>query len=139
VRCCALVIYQEYSGPLPDRYTQCYTIRLDGIQFERTGEEGGPVNRGTWAVHAPAGSVEALFEALSTVDCGRIDEIAPPAPEIGGGETLYQIDYEGAGTFGLWYRGGYRYDNAELVTGPIREFARALKLPDEAFSLLRLP
>ena len=133
------VTYQEYSGPLPDRYTERYIITLDGIQFERTGEEGGPVNRGAWDIVAPAGSVEALFETLGAVECEGIEEIAPQVPEIGGGETLFRIEYEGGGSFGLWYRQGYRYTNAESITAPILEFVHTLRLPDKARNLLFLP
>lgn len=133
------VLYQEYSGPLPDRYTERFTITRDRVQFERTGEENGPVNRGIWELETAEGSIEALFETLGAVDCQVIDEISPEAPEIGGGETLYRIEYEGGGTFGLWYRQGYRYSEAELITDPIREFVGALQLPDDAFSLFKTP
>lgn len=133
------VTYEEYSGPLPDRYTERYTLTLEGVQFERTGEEAGPVNRGTWVVNPAADAVDALFSELGAVDCSRVNEIAPESPEIGGGETLYKLEYEGGVTFGLWYREGYRYENAELITAPILSFVHGLELPEEAFSTFKFP
>ena len=128
-------IYQDYSGPLPDRHTERYTITPEGVRFERTGDEGGPINRGVWAVEVAPGSVQALFDTLGAVDCRQIAPIAPESPEIGGNELLYQIEYEDGRTFDLWYREGYRYTNGHLITDPLREFVRAIQLPPEAFDL----
>lgn len=102
--------YQASSGLFSDRHTERTVITLDGTQCERTGEEGGPVNRGAWEVEAVVGS----------------------------GETLYKFEYQGGGWFGLWYRQGDRYTNAESITVPIRELVRGLMLPEDACSLLLL-
>lgn len=131
------VTYEDYSGPVADRYTEYYTITLDGVTFERTGEEGGPINRGSWTVEASPGSIEALFEELGAVDCRQIKEVQPEEVPIGGGSRLYKIEYEGGGRFGMWYHEGVTYENGEAVTGPVRAFVRDLRLPDEAWSTMR--
>ncbi len=126
------VYYAEDSGSIPDRYAERYTITGDEIRFERTGEEGGPVNRGVWTVDAAPGSVEALSGLLGTVDCRQIVRTGPDELPIGGGDRWYEIEYESGRTchVGPWPE--EYYDNASLITRPIRAFVRTIQLPAEA-------
>lgn len=133
------MIYEESSGPLADRYTQRTTISRAGVQFERTGDEGGRVNRGQWAVEAPRESIEALFELLGALDCRAIKEVRPASPPDGGGARLYTIEYERGGALQLWYREGVWYEGAEPVTAPIQDVIRALTLPPDASSVYLYP
>ncbi len=128
----ARVTYEDDSGPLPERYAERYTITLDGIRFERAAAEGGPTNRGVWEVDPVPGSVQALFDTLGAVDCRQIVRTGPDELPIGGGHRWYEIEYESGRTchVGPWPE--EYYDNASLITRPIRAFVRAILLPAEA-------
>jgi hypothetical protein len=129
------VTYTDYSGTIPDPFTERYTITLEEVRFERLGHEADMVNRGVWIVAAAPAEVRDLLAGLSGVDCRQIKPILPeswPDAPIGGGATEYQVKYESGGLFEMRLGEGVTYENARLVTDPVRDFLRALQLPLEA-------
>jgi len=129
------VTYTDYSGTIPEPFTERYTITLDEVRFERLGHEEDLVNRGVWVVAASPAEVRDLLDGLSGVDCRKIKRILPegwPDAPIGGGATEYQIKYESGGLFEMRLGEGVTYENALTLTDPIRDFLRALQLPLEA-------
>ena len=128
----ARVTYVDDSGPVPDRYAERYTITVDRVRFERVAAEGGPINRGVWEIAPAPGSVQALFDTLGGVDCRRIVRTGPDELPIGGGHRWYEIEYESGKTCHVGHWPEEYYDNASLITRPVRAFVRAIELPAEA-------
>ena len=126
------VTYVDDSGPVPDRYAERYTITVDGIRFERVAAEGGPINRGVWEIDPTPGSVQALFDTLGAVDCRQIVRTGPDELPIGGGHRWYEIEYESGRTCHVGHWPEEYYDNAALITKPIRAFVRDIELAAEA-------
>lgn len=133
------VAYDESSGPLPDPWSERYTITEHGVELRRTGVAGGPVSTGTWKLESDRERIARLFAQLAAVDCSSIHEIAPEELLDGGGSTSFEVRYSDGSTCGVWYREGYAYAGAEPLVTPISAFIAALSLPAGAADRFRTP
>lgn len=135
----ASVVYETHTGPVADPYGERFSISRSAIEFRRTGDVGGPVNRGAWAVDLDVAAVDALFEALTDVDCGAIREIVPDDTPEGGGSLLVQLGFDDGSTCAVWYHDGITYEGAGPLVDPVRGFVAGLTLPAEAASTFSEP
>jgi hypothetical protein len=127
------VTYHIWTGHVVPSWSEEYVISEAAVRLTRTSEPGSEVNAGAWEFAVDPQRVLGLFAQLEAVDWASVREMPPagPSPD-GGGSTSYQIKCERGTGRSLWYREGWTYAGAEVVTRVVQEFVAGLTLPADA-------